>query len=245
MIISMHTDMKMKYKYKNTSGFSMLEMSITLTIIALIVAAVLTGQSLKHRQELAQVITDISSITSAVEQFKSVYSNYYPGDLYNAADLLSSAVNGDGTGYLETSNTASKNEELLFWQHMVLAGLISNVSGSYDGTTVTGEGGVMVSPLGYGYFYAHKLVNIPSAAVNPTGKLVIQISKTGSAGLFTTKEAYDFDNKYDNTNPIGTSGTITAADGSDASANDCVTGGGAFNLTNVTGTPCILYFYIE
>ena len=227
-----------------SAAFSLLEMSITLTIIALVVAAVLTGQSMKHRQELNQVITDISAITSAVTEFKSLYSDYYPGDLYNAADSLSSATNGDGTGYLETSNTSSKNEELLFWQHLVIADLISNISGSYDGTTVTGEGGVMKSPLGYGFYYAHKLVNIPTAALNPTGKLVVQVSKTGSAGLFTAKEAYDFDAKYDNSNPIGTAGTITAADGSDASASACVSSG-AFNLATVTGTPCILYFYLE
>jgi prepilin-type N-terminal cleavage/methylation domain-containing protein len=242
------------------NGFSLLEMSITITIISLLIAATLTGQNIKHRSELTQIISDISSITTAMTQFKTTYG-YYPGDLNTATTSFTGTYDGDGNGYLQTANTNStpRNEELLFWYHLTLSGLLSpSISGSYDGTTATGDGGVMKASLGYGLYQVHKAVNIPSAAVNPTGKLIIQISKAGGYGLFTTKEAYDLDAKYDNTAPIGTGGTlaaptsgtlgtITAADGTLETAENCVanTTPPTYKLSNLNGTPCVLYFTLE
>lgn len=248
----------------NKNGFSILEMGITLTVISLLIAGTLTGQHLKHRHELGKVITDMGTITSAVKQFRATYGNYYPGDLYNASATWTGALNGDGNGFLSTTTSApSRNEELLFWQHLVTSGLLSaSISGSYDGSTPNGEGGVMVSSVPYGFYYVHKAVNIPSAGMNPTGRLVIKVSKSGGAGLFTTKEAYDFDAKYDNTAPLGTAaastiaapsgtlGTISAADGAGETQYNCVVDGtGAiaptYKLSNASGTPCVLYFYLE
>lgn len=239
----------MKLYSTKIRAFSLLEMSITITIISLLIAGILTGQSMKHRLELNQVISDISTITGAVKQFKDIYANSIPGDFAMATTSLNSTTtNGDGNSYLATALVGSPTifdqrnaaEELFFWQHLQLAGLIS---GTYDGAT-TGAGGLMAAQIKYGFYQAQKAVNIPSSAVNPTGRLLIQASKADGSGLFSTKEAYDFDSKYDNNNPVGTSGAITAADGSDASVGDCVSSG-AYNTTNKTGTPCVLYFYLE
>lgn len=233
----------------NIRAISLLEMSITLTIISLLIAAILTGQNMKHRLELNQVITDISTITSSVKQFKDVYANNIPGDFATAASTLGSTTSdGDGNTYLATALVESPtvfdqrntSEELFFWQHLQLAGFIS---GTYDGTT-TGAGGLMATQMKYGFYLARKTVNFPTAAVNPTGKLLIQVSKFNGSGLFSTKEAYDFDSKYDNNDPIGLTGTITAEDGVGAVAGDCVTGG-AYNTTNIGSTPCVLYFNLE
>ena len=223
-------------KKSNNKAFSLLEMSISLTVIAMLIAAVLTGQSMKHQAELNQVITDISTITSAVKQFKDTYSNVLPGDLSTATSSLgSTTTNGDGNGYLTNSS-----EELFFWQHLQLAGLIS---GTYDGAT-TGAGGLMATSQKYGYYQAHK---------SDGGRLNIQVSKADGGGLFSTKEAYDFDRKYDDgnpgfTDPVTTSATIAAADGSDASSTACVTTSTSpdeYTLSVLNGTPCILYFYLE
>ena len=96
-------------KVNTNKAFSLLEMAISITIISLLIAAVLTGQALKRRQELNQVIADIGNITSAAKQFRSIYSNYYPGDYYtsdlnNGTNTSVFYTSGDGSGYLETSN---------------------------------------------------------------------------------------------------------------------------------------------
>lgn len=240
MLINQYYKMKSyqdKPSYKH--GFSLLEVSISLTVISLIIAAVLTGQNIKHRLELNQVITDISTITSAVKQFKDVYSNSIPGDFASATNSLGSTTS-DGNGDNDL-DTGTPNEELLFWQHLQLAGLIS---GTYDGTT-SGKGGLMPTQQKYGFYFAHK----------PTGgRLNIQVSKVGDYGLFSTLEAEAFDTKYDDgnpgfTNPVTTSSTIKGVDGTGDSGS-CFTVNTAptpdnYNTTNLTGTPCVLYFYLE
>ncbi len=226
------------YFSKQVNAFSLLEMSISITIISLLIAAILTGQNMKHRLELNQVITDISTITSAIKQFKDVYASAIPGDLSTAQTSFgSSTSNGNGDNDLDTG---TPNEELFFWQHLQLAGLIS---GTYDGAT-SGTGGQMATQQKYGFYFAHKASG---------GRLNIQVSKVGGYGLFSTKEASDFDIKYDDgnpgfTDPAVTTATLTAADGTGETAANCVTTSTApdsYTTTNLTGTPCILYFYLE
>lgn len=228
--------MKQRNKPSKNAAFSLLEMAITLTIISLVIAAVLTGQRMKHRQELNQIISDISNINSAVTQFKDTYGGSLPGDLLNATDVLSSSTsNGNGDGYIVSG---TPEEPLLFWQHLQLAGL---VSGTYDGVTY-GSGGVMETPLKYGFYFAFK-----NSGVQPwQNRLYMQVTKFGAVGLFTAKEAYDFDTKYDDGNPSisSTASTISSADGTGETAGSCITGG-AYNLATVTGTPCAMYFYLE
>ncbi len=219
-------------------GFSVLELTMSLTVIAMLVAAVTTGASLKHSLELSQVVDDISNITRAVSSFRSTYI-YYPGDFPSAEERLGSTStdDGNGNGFLGTSEgvDTNTNETLLFWQHLQLAGLIE---GSYDGAT-NGIGGLMQGPLKYSVFTVTKASG---------GLMTITVSKIGSAGgapgygLFTTKEAFDYDGKYDDNNP--TTGTIRASDGTGETAGDCVSGG-AYNLTNTSETPCVVSFQIE
>lgn len=251
----------------NKNGFSVLEMAITITIISLLIVATLTGQNVKHRNELAQVITDIGQIGSAVGQFRSAYGNFYPGDIYNATSSWSTTTNGDGDNIIQASNSATKNEELLFWQHLLLSKLLSpQTSGTYDGTTVTGNGGIMISSMPLGFYKAHKSTAFPpntgTPNINATSRLVIQVSTAADGGVFTTAEAYDIDAKYDNTNPVGIGplgtiavpvgsvGSIVGLDGAGDAGNCLVDGNGTstvptYKTATTTGTPCVLYFYLE
>jgi type II secretory pathway pseudopilin PulG len=217
-------------KRTNLNGFSILEMTITITIIALIVAAITAGSNMKTKLELNQVVDDISDISSAVKQFNTTYSGL-PGDLFTAETSFGAANtdNGDGNNYL-----SGASEPLLFWQHLALAGLIE---GTYDGVT-NGPGGKMQTPLKHGVYSAIKASG---------GKLNISVSRAigtdGLAyGLFTTRQAYNFDSKYDDSNP--TTGSIRAGDGSGETAGDCYSTT-VYNLTNSDEAPCVMYFYLE
>lgn len=230
---------------QNHKGFSLLELSISITIIALLVAAVTAGQSIKHRLELNQIIDGIDNIRAAIATFKENQGSpaHIPGDYSLAVAKLSNGgttENGNGNGVLETG---SPNEELLFWEHLSLDGLIE---GSYDGTT-NGPGGRPATSIKGGLYGVH---NFSQAVVgdatppNPSTPDPIYITvEKGSAGngLFTTKEAFDYDSKYDNSDPD--TGSIRATDGADAAINDCVTAGGEYNLSNDSNSPCVLHFF--
>lgn len=219
-------------------GFSIVELSVSIAVIAMIVAAVVAGSSLKHSLELSQVVTDISNISTAVKNFKASYMAT-PGDMYNAEDKFGAANTDDGNGDNDLGTAegtdTNTNETLLFWQHLKLSGFIE---GTYDGAT-NGVGGIMQGPLQYSAFTASKAAG---------GILTISVSKINASGgtpgygLFTTKEAFDYDGKYDDNNP--TTGTIRASDGTGETAGDCVSGG-AYNLTNNSESPCVVSFQIE
>ena len=218
-------------------AFSILELAISITIIALIVTSVTVGVNIKNKLELSEVINDISEISTAVETFKETHGAL-PGDMFNAQAVFGVANTFDGNGDNDLEDTspddASSFEDLLFWQHLALAGLIN---GSYDGTT-NGIGGRMEGPLKYSLYDAQKTTE--------SGTLIIQVSKASSNGLFTTKQAYDYDIKYDDSNP--TTGAIQAADAADASAGDCVNTGTtpeSYNLGNNAGEPCVMRFVID
>ncbi len=206
-------------------AFSVLEMAISITIIAMLVSVVVAGQSVKHKLELNQVIDDISSITTAVQEFENTYGDT-PGDIYDAEDKFGAAAtnNGDGDGTLETTPA----EETLFWQHLSLAGLIE---GTYNGSSEE-----MAGPMKYSFYHAQ----------TTSGLLNIQVGKASSGSLFSTKEAFDYDSKYDDGDPE--TGAIRAQDGAGETATDCVSGSSpnlSYNLTNNTENPCVINFFIE
>jgi hypothetical protein len=256
------------YKIKINNGFSLLELSITLTIISLIIAAISAGQNIKKQAQLQQVIADISTISSAYQQFSAATSSggntAMPGDFSSATGKFgnTSTDNGDGNGYLSTSAADSgticavsgnANEELMFWQHLQLAGLIS---GTYDCKT-NGSGGLKATQIKNGFYQAHKLITQTGAAAK---RLNIQVSKYNGtngmgAGLFSTLDASAIDTKIDDglpnlyaiANGDAHTSSIQAKNGGDYAEGTCVSTRtqNIYNTTNTTDTPCSLYFYIE
>jgi len=231
----------------------MVELAVSITIIGLIAAAVTTSINVKHRLELNEIVDNIGTIKTATTQFQTNYGGI-PGDLYNATTQIgSTTTNGDGDSTIEDNTTAASSESLLFWQHLGLAGLID---GEYDMTnTLTGKmGGDMKNSI-----YSADTYDFDTTTHGP---IRINVSKyiSGSAnnynsdagelkrgnGIFTTKEAYAFDVKYDDGKPK--TGIIRADDGANAAAEDCVDVDAdpaltAYKLTNVSNVPCVMYFW--
>lgn len=214
--------MNIKHKQK---GFSLVELGMSLTIISLVVAAVVAGANVKSKLELNQVLEDIGNIGKAVKEFRKLY-NGYPGDMFDAEDKFGATPTNNGNG---DNDIADGTEPFLFWQHLNLAGLIE---GNYNGTSDT-----MTTSIEKGIFVASKTT---------TGNVIISAQKSGGVGLFTTKQAWEIDTKYDD--GIPTSGIIIARDGAGETAEDCVNitaNPDAYKLSNTGESPCVLDFYIE
>lgn len=136
-------------------GFTLLELSIVLVVIALIIGGVVTGQSLIRASEVNSVISDFNKLKSANNTFKLKYGAL-PGDMSDASSYWGALDGGDGAGSdcftLEATSTATCNgngngyisvptggtgvwqwgERFTYWQHLANAGLIS---GKYTGRT--------------------------------------------------------------------------------------------------------------
>jgi prepilin-type N-terminal cleavage/methylation domain-containing protein len=107
-------------------GFTIIELSIALVIIALILGMVVVkGGSLIGDTKTTSTITLIKDLTGATVDFKSRY-HYLPGDLPKAGDDIagiasgSACDSGNGDGLIDDAT----NEIPCVATHLVLAGLI-------------------------------------------------------------------------------------------------------------------------
>jgi len=208
-------------------GFSLVELGVSLTIIAMVIAGVAAGVNLKNKLELNQVMEQVGHIGTALKTFKKTY-NGYPGDMFDAEDKFGAADTNNGNGDFDLADT---DETFLFWQHLSLAGLIE---GNYNGTTDT-----KTSPLKNGVYTVTKTTS--------TGDIFISLQRTGAnTGMLTNKQAWDIDTRFDD--GIPTSGIIQAVDGAGETAGDCVNTTptpDAYNLSNDDEEPCVMRFFIE
>jgi prepilin-type N-terminal cleavage/methylation domain-containing protein len=94
-------------------GFSLIEMAISLVIIALITSGILGAKNLIRASQVNAVITLVKDLKSAAYAFKDRYG-YFPGDCPNTvADCNLNPGNGDGAiaGTIDAQNRALLNSE--------------------------------------------------------------------------------------------------------------------------------------
>lgn len=111
-------------------GFTLLELSVVLTIIGLLAGGVVAGKSVMESAELNRVVQDLDKYAKAVDQFKDKYGEF-PGDLSRATEIWGIAggttgndvtcyntdsrglsdprrtCNGNGDGVIESPNPAA------------------------------------------------------------------------------------------------------------------------------------------
>ncbi|KKB96091.1 hypothetical protein SZ25_00833 [Candidatus Arcanobacter lacustris] len=120
-------------------GFSLLEISVVLSIIALLVSAIAVSKNMLANARARTVVSEIGSFNTAIIAFQNIY-NYLPGDFPGAYVVWGSSCNataancnGNGDGIItQTDGTvATTNEGVKFWQHLYLAGLLVGYNSGY------------------------------------------------------------------------------------------------------------------
>ena len=146
-----HKMLKHKKTIPNTSGFSLVELSIVLVILGLLAGGILSAQSLIRASQTRSLVTEYNRYSSAMLIFQDKYFAI-PGDMSNAQSFWGVAhatpgtcvttvgtgtqtCNGDGNGQIYW--TWSSAELFRVWQHLANAGLIE---GSYTGVQGTAGG---------------------------------------------------------------------------------------------------------
>ena len=192
----------------NAKGFSLLELAISITIIALLVASIIVGKTIKRQVQINQLMEMVGQVNHATTRFYDIYSGI-AGDLWNAQSAFGSnnTQNGDGNGLLEETNSLGFNEHGLFWQHLAYAGLIK---GNFDGQSQT-----YATPFSGSSFYV---------LLGPHDR-VLKIGLTNTP--LTSEEAANIDSVYDD--GVGRTGTITATD---TQTSNCLDDAGQYIMNN-------------
>jgi hypothetical protein len=128
----------MQKHYNHKAGYTLVELAISISIIALLISVILVGSSLVASTESKAMLSEVQKFNESVSQFQSLYKSL-PGDLPNASSYWPSAAFGNGDGQIASEPS---NEPFYAIQHLSLAGLLD---GSYLGFTGTWGGGFAIA----------------------------------------------------------------------------------------------------
>jgi prepilin-type N-terminal cleavage/methylation domain-containing protein len=120
----------MRKSYK--SGFTLIELAIVLTIVAILIAGVLQGDRLVSSFRVASTVSYFEKYKAAYDEFQKKYMAL-PGDLEDASNIISSAVTSSSgsLGDNKIDYSSNNTEQFAAWQQMAAAQLIQ---GGYSGT---------------------------------------------------------------------------------------------------------------
>ena len=133
--------------HQRRDGFSLLEITIVLSIVAMLAATLLAANSLKRSSQMQAVMSEYQLYAAAIKNFRTKY-HALPGDFAGAQALWGSATacpvggtvtgtqtcNGDGDGFIEF-DAVPNYEHLGAWRHLGLSGFISqNFTGNTFGS---------------------------------------------------------------------------------------------------------------
>lgn len=131
-------------------AFTLLELSISLIIIALITGSIVSGEYLYKQYLLRTVINESNYYKSAINSFKLQYGQL-PGDFNGASniwptcDATPANCNGNNNGVILISAASQYADEALrAWQHLYLAGFIDQKMSGYHNVASTNTIGTNV-----------------------------------------------------------------------------------------------------
>ena len=124
---------------RNNHGFTLVELSIVIIIIGLIVAGVVSGQSLIKQSQIRQQLSDITNYRVSFNTFKLQYSAL-PGDMINASSYWSACTDSTGNtcnGNDNSQITYAGLEGMRAWQHLFLSGILPQNFSGINASTAT------------------------------------------------------------------------------------------------------------
>lgn len=233
---------------KNQAAFSLTELSISVVIISILIAAVTTGVSLQKQAQIRAIAAEINIIQMAINNFKSQY-NALPGDLANATTLWPSAttINGNGdnkisSNFYNSGSGDTKTEDTYVFQHLYLGGILPNVfTGGVQSTRYVRAnnniGNTYTSKLSngaYSIFYV-SYYSFPFSNMIEYGSFSSD-SCLGhnNGGVMNPTDSYQLDLKMDDGSP--NTGKLLTTTSCIGAANSCINSSNAYNFNNTSNT---------
>ncbi len=228
--MKLHVEIISSIKNPNNKGFSLLELSITIAIVALIIGSITAGSNLMQAASINKAISEFSYYTKTVETFRLKY-NAWPGDMatattywgtYNGATNVEGTANGDGNERIDNIAT----ESLKAWQQLALSGTIIGHYTGQDAGTPDWQSGVNVpaaSIYNLGNYILFYVSNYFGTSGNALWLSAVTLPNTDPwEGAVKPADAYLIDKKIDD--GVASTGNIYAARSSalHATAGRCV-----------------------
>lgn len=239
-------------------GFTLVELSIVLTIIGLLIGGILKGQELIKAAEVTSTIAQVNAYRAATDTFLDQY-DAMPGDMATATTRIqgctvaNSCSNGDGDNIVgvvsvtaadidQTGTTLPNIETSLFWKHLALGDYISGVDLGAN-IAVPASGVTHPAAKIRGTFSVATKTDVTGTPDSfPSGLLLILSSSPNlSSPAILPREAVQLDKKMDDGLP--NAGFVAA----EPLATNCKTSDlpdGLYNETVLTRA-CFLYFRMK
>ena len=116
---------------RRQTGFTLVEIAITLTVIGLMIGGVMKSQELITNTRLKKIERDSATISTVIYAYQDRYGSF-PGDDIKAASRFSvysddaaNDINGNGDGSIDGNWIGAANSETAnLWKHLRAAGFI-------------------------------------------------------------------------------------------------------------------------
>lgn len=227
---------------KGNKGVTLAELSVSIAIISLLIAATFGGATMLKAAKIRKSVAEFTSYMAAINEFQSQY-NYLPGDLPTASIYWSGAHNGNGNDVIDIAG-----EDLYVWEHLGDAKLISGTyAGTVSGTYVIGTNSLNSEPFTTGVFsfWTYNASSGDADVVYNTSGNALRLGSLASgmptAGVMLAKDAYSIDKKLDD--GLAASGMFYAVRAAGGASNSCVTDTTNLYSLSDSAATCTLYYW--
>lgn len=191
------------------SGFSLVELSVTLLLISTILFLLIRSSEIIVDSKIKLLGKEVSNIQNITETFRSKYS-YLPGDLPNADEYFGCTTGAAPTGCNGNANGLidAQNESYRYWEHLNLASLLPGTySGVVNGSEpLSSQSNLFASALTEsGLYYPHDDFSADEYPNINKNKITlgrfIESNTEAQIGALSPRDAMSYDLKYDDGKP--------------------------------------------
>lgn len=188
-------------------GFTLVELSIVIIIVALIIGGVVAGSNMISQLRLNSVITQVKENTFATFAFRDKYGAL-PGDFANARAFLGTdcgasdaECNGDGNNVISFTASSVDSEEHRFWHHLFLAGLVNDEFKPENGVNCSPGNNRPLVDSSSNTQGGLQVININDSETNFSFRVALPYNSECNGAFFSSAESLSLDKKFDDGTP--------------------------------------------